>query len=153
MVEAAVPVPNGTAAVDMEAQQPVTEVRVDSLVVMQILQHVQDAVGSAGLAGQLLGMDVAGTLQVTNSFAFPAVTAEAEEGNARARQQYAQEMISKLGQVGADQNVVGWYQNVYLGSYVDKALLDAQVGYQQGGANDCNIVLVNGRMQKRDYRC
>ncbi|CCO26813.1 Eukaryotic translation initiation factor 3 subunit H Short=eIF3h [Rhizoctonia solani AG-1 IB] len=56
---------------DVEAEIPLASVELDGLVVMKIMKHSQESSNANGL---LVGIDLDGTLNVTNSFAMPNLT-------------------------------------------------------------------------------
>ena len=69
--------------------QPIEAVELDGLVVLKITKHCQQAL-PAFVTGQLLGLDIGSTLEVTNSFPFPtAERGEADEDSA----EYQMEMM------------------------------------------------------------
>src|SRR5690349_2127567 len=85
------------------------------------------------VSGQLLGLDIDSRLEVTNSFSYPSVSTADNDS-------YQLDMMRMLRSVNVDINTVGWYQSVYLGSYFDLGLLEAQWNYQRQIANSCVII-------------
>ena len=53
------------------------------------------------------------------------------------------EMMRRLRAVNVDHLHVGWYQSTYLGSFVNKALLDSQFSYQS--SIEESVVLIYGK--------
>ena len=52
------------------------------------------------------------------------------------------EMMRRLRAVNVDHLHVGWYQSTYLGSFVNKTLLDSQFSYQS--SIEESVVLIYG---------
>ena len=71
------------------------------------------------MAGQLLGLDNATTLEVTNCFPFPSRVENEESSESGA--DYQIEMMRYLRDVNVDSNTVGWYQ-VKIYFFFDKFL-------------------------------
>ncbi|XP_068747820.1 eukaryotic translation initiation factor 3 subunit H-like [Montipora capricornis] len=107
----------------------IDSVQVDGLVVLKIIKHCQDE-GSAGelVQGVLLGLIQNNKLEITNCFPFPSTRAgeDDEEDDVN----YQMEMMRRLRAVNVDHLHVGWYQSTYLGSFVNRTLLDSQFSYQ-----------------------
>lgn len=158
MVNAA-PVPQAQAATDIDSSTPLRTVRLDALVVLKIVKHCRQNYPQPGATGQLLGLDVKDVLEVTNSFSFPDAQDGEDAGAAsRAKTAHMHNMLSCLKEVGVDNNVVGWYQSAYLGTFLSSQLTDTQFAYQQQ-LNDRSIVLVHdlctshsGNLSLRAYR-
>jgi translation initiation factor 3 subunit H len=120
---------------------------------LKIVKHCQDALPQM-VTGSLLGLMVEnGVLEVTHAFPFPesssgkdksassdgliladddastnALTSSASaplEGY-----EFQLEMMRMLREVNVDNNCVGWYQAMYLGSYSNSNLLEHQWSYQ-----------------------
>jgi len=79
------------------------------------------------VTGQLLGLEIDGILQVTNSFPFP----NRAEEEADADTDYQVEMLRCLREVNVDHNTIGWYQSCYLGSFLNQSMIESQYTYQQ----------------------
>ena len=56
---------------------------------------------------------------------------------------YQMEMMRRLRAVNVDHLHVGWYQSTYLGSFVNRTLLDSQFSYQS--AIEESVVLIYGK--------
>jgi len=85
-------------------------VQLDALVVVKIINHAKDNLPDL-VTGQLLGLDVGNTLEVTNSFPFPnriGETEEETESEAMGGAEYQLEMMVRLREVNVDDNTVGW---------------------------------------------
>ncbi|OLL25903.1 Eukaryotic translation initiation factor 3 subunit H [Neolecta irregularis DAH-3] len=122
-----------TAALDVEGSGPFRSVQVDALVVMKIIQHGSHTFPAIA-TGQLLGLDSDGILQVT--YSFPHV---AEDPSVSSK--LSEDMMKCLEEVNIDNNIVGWYQSAYLGSYLNTGLVETQFQYQQK-VSDRTVVLV-----------
>lgn len=88
-------------------------VQLDGLVLLKLINHSKEAMPDV-VSGQLLGLDVGGKLEVTNSFPFPAGLSEEQSD------QYQIDMMRHLRTVNVDNNTVGWYQSAYLGTFFDQ---------------------------------
>ena len=113
-------------AMDSDA---ITQVQVDGMVLMKIVKHCKDnhAVNGSNAWGALLGMDMGGTLEVTNAFGLPGMRSERgdeEERTTKSSMQYMGEMLRLLHQVSADINPVGLYQGAFLGPFLNTAVVD-----------------------------
>ena len=95
-------------------------------VVLKIIKHCQQALPGF-VNGQLLGLDIGRTLEVTNCFPFPGKdSGETEDDSA----EYQMEMMRCLREVNVDNNTVGWYQSTYFSSFIDEACVETQFNYQ-----------------------
>jgi len=78
-----------------------------------------------------LGLDIGKCLEVTNCFPLPDFTDETEEESDQdARAEYQIEMMRRLREVNVDNNIVGWYQSAFLGSFFSDQMIKTQVNYQ-----------------------
>jgi len=121
---------------------------------MKIIKHCSQAFPTTA-TGSLVGMDVNGVLQITNSFAFPAVDAPAQDGHqdqysnlaaaaprAKANTAYQNEMIKFLREVNVDANNVGWYTSTSMGNFINGSTIENQVFYQKE-MNERTVALVH----------
>jgi len=81
------------------------------------------------VTGQLLGLDIGRSLEITNTFPFP--TADRGESNDEDLTEYQMEMMRCLREVNVDNNTVGWYQSTYFSSFIDEACVETQYNYQR----------------------
>lgn len=112
---------------------------------MQIIKHAKDFLPQV-VAGQLLGLDVADSLEVTYSFPLlpskpggstPDEQVE-EEATESMTADYTLEMLRHLRSINMDNNLIGWYQTTYLGTLIELdrnnrlnvQLIEAQFNYQ-----------------------
>lgn len=105
------------------------------------MKHSSEVQPSPAL-GLLIGIDLDGTLEISNSFPLPNANDDDDKsGKALARYQAA--MLRSLKEVQADDAVVGFYQSNSLGAFFKQSLLDMQAVHQEklrhGG-----IVIVHG---------
>ena len=96
-------------------------------VVLKIVKHCQQAL-PAFVTGQLLGLDIGRSLEVTNSFPFPA--SERGDSTDDDLADYQMEMMRCLREVNVDNNTVGWYQSTYFSSFIDESCVETQFNYQ-----------------------
>ena len=105
--------------------------------------------------GSIVGMDVDGILEITNSFPFPtpdAATAEAHQDTiqnlaaaaprTKANAAYQNEMIKFLREVNVDANNVGWYTSTSMGNFINSSLIENQYYYQKE-LNEQTVALVH----------
>ena len=92
---------------------PVTAVELDGGAALKIMTHCADA-SPGNAAGQLLGLDVGGNLDVTACFPFPRVGGEDDHEGAFAAEEgaeYQLDMMRVSRESNVDSNAVGWYQS------------------------------------------
>jgi translation initiation factor 3 subunit H len=108
--------------------------------------------------GSLVGMDVNGTLQITNSFPFPTADVAASDSHpndhmaasnlaaaaprSKANVAYQNEMIKCLREVNVDANNVGWYTSANMGNFINTSLIENQYYYQKE-INERTVALVH----------
>lgn len=96
--------------------------------------------------GQLLGMDVNDTLEITNCYPFMSqpggATGTSPEGQdlaafEREQQQYQRDMMWCVREVNVDHQVVGWYQSTgsQMGSFLSSQWIETQFNYQNNLSN------------------
>ncbi len=123
---------------------------------MKIVKHCSQAFPSTA-TGSIVGMDVNGTLQVTNTFPFPAVdlplTDSHHDSNtasnlaaaaprSKANTVYQTEMIKHLREVNVDANNVGWYTSANMGNFVTANMIENQFFYQKE-MNERTVAIVH----------
>lgn len=128
-----------------EPEEPVTAVHIEGLAALKIVKHCQESLPQM-VTGSLLGLTVGnGVLEITHAFPFPednqknasssAAAASVTDDLAHAAStmgghHFQLEMMKMLREVNVDNNCVGWYQCMYLGSYSTAALVENQLSYQ-----------------------
>jgi translation initiation factor 3 subunit H len=103
--------------------------------------------------GSLVGLDVNGVLEVTNSFAFPSAEPSATDSHQndassiaaaaprqKANATYQNDMIRHLKEVNVDANNVGWYISATMGNFVNLNFIENQIHYQKD--NTATVALV-----------
>ncbi|KAH7911967.1 hypothetical protein BJ138DRAFT_1149511 [Hygrophoropsis aurantiaca] len=115
--------------IDIEAEIPLTCVQLDGLVVTKILKHSREA-PSTTAHGLLLGLDLDGVLEVSNSFALPHHVSDDDDKSAKSIARYQASMLRSLKEVQGDDNVVGFYQATTLGAFFNQTLVDTQAIHQ-----------------------
>eukprot|EP00244_Chara_vulgaris_P009815 TRINITY_DN429_c1_g1_i1.p1 TRINITY_DN429_c1_g1~~TRINITY_DN429_c1_g1_i1.p1 ORF type:complete len:355 (+),score=68.83 TRINITY_DN429_c1_g1_i1:309-1373(+) len=118
------------AAAAAEQEMPLRVVRVDGLVALKIIKHCKECV-PALVTGQLLGLDIGSTLEVTNCFPFPNRGGEDDEDLDADGANYQLDMMRCLREVNVDNNTVGWYQSTYMGSFQTVELIETFLNYQE----------------------
>jgi len=110
------------------------QVELDGLVVLKIIKHVRENLPDL-VTGQLLGLDIKDTLQVTDCFPFPNKPQEREGTEEESEQlegaEYQIEMMRCLREVNVDNNTVGWYSSTYMGTFLNESTLETQFNYQE----------------------
>lgn len=136
---------------------------------MRIIKHSSQAFPSLA-NGALVGMDVNGQLQVTNSFPFPHASDSSSGDNydgqnqaaaaprSKANHAYQNEMIKFLREVNVDAQNVGWYLSTNMGNFVNLNTIENQYFYQKE-LNERTVTLVHdvsrssqGSLSLRAYR-
>ncbi|KAI8918234.1 hypothetical protein DFJ77DRAFT_454853 [Powellomyces hirtus] len=119
--------------------KPLYEVQLDALVVVKILKHCREHAPVIA-TGQLLGIDVAGSLEVTNCFPFTSKSHDDEGQDDMDGAEYQLQMLRCLRKLNYDANTVGWYQSTHLGSFWNQSLIETQYNYQKTFAQSVVIV-------------
>ncbi|OSX67430.1 hypothetical protein POSPLADRAFT_1176245 [Postia placenta MAD-698-R-SB12] len=114
-------------AIDIEAEISLTCVQLDGMVVTKIIKHSREAHGPAA-HGLVLGLDLDGTLEVSNSFPLPS---DEDDKSPKGVARFQAAMLRSLKEVQADDSVVGFYQAMTLGSFFNQTLVDTQAIHQE----------------------
>lgn len=132
--------------IDVEVEIPITSVQLDGMVVSKIIKHAGDARTATGL---LLGLDLDGTLEVSNSFPLPHGSNDEEDKASKANARYQGNMLRSLKEVQGDDSVVGSYLATNTGAFLNSTLVEMQAFHQerlrQGG-----IVVVHDVAQTKN---
>ncbi|OTA00529.1 Eukaryotic translation initiation factor 3 subunit H (eIF3h), putative [Trichoderma parareesei] len=131
---------------------PFQAVQIDALVILKIARHCSSTFPTVA-TGSLVGMDQNGTLEITNTFAFPTIDTSAADSHqndasnlaaaaprAKSNIAYQAEMIRHLKEVNVDANNVGWYTSATMGNFVTMPFIENQFYYQKD--NDKTVALV-----------
>jgi translation initiation factor 3 subunit H len=116
--------------VDIEVEIPVTCVQLDGMVVTKIVNHGRNTT-SGGAYGLLVGLDLDGTLEVSNCFPLPNRAFDDDEKAAKSTARYQASMLRSLKEIQADDSVVGFYQAISLGAFFSQSLLETQAIHQE----------------------
>lgn len=116
--------------IDIEADIPLTCVQLDGMVVTKIIKHAREA-PSTTAHGLLLGLDLDGTLEISNSFPLPHHSGDEADKNTKFIARHQSAMLRSLKEVQADDSVVGFYQATTLGAFFNQALVDTQAIHQE----------------------
>src|SRR5689334_21158646 len=121
---------------------------------MKVIKHCSTRFPTTA-TGSLVGMDVNGTLELTNCFPFPIVdlppeaqfeqqhfNSAAAAPRAKSNTAYQAEMIRMLREVNVDANNVGWYTSANLGNFVNMNFIENQYYYQKD-LNERTVALVH----------
>jgi translation initiation factor 3 subunit H len=124
---------------DLTSNTPIREVVIDGIAVMRITKHCNDCLPSM-VAGSLLGLDINGILEITYSYAFPNPKKEGSDEMDGA--EYQIEMLKMLREVNVDNNCVGWYQSMYLGTICTNDVVGYQYRYQSSEELSKNSIVI-----------
>ncbi|KAG2393628.1 hypothetical protein C9374_007159 [Naegleria lovaniensis] len=133
----------------MENAPHVSEVSIDAMVLLKMMNHCTEKV-PIQVAGQLLGLDNGGVLEITNCFPFPSYSDNlTEEERSDQDEKYQIEMLQGLSDVNVDNNTVGWYQSTYMDSFMNATTIANQYQYQRTLGNKRCIHLVFDPLRTR----
>jgi translation initiation factor 3 subunit H len=127
----------------IQTNKPIHAVHIDGLAALKVVKHCQESLPNF-VSGSLLGIEADGVLEITHSFPFPESRNDSKSDMAKSSSdptmdsdtpaldghEYQLEMMKMLREVNVDNNCVGWYQSMYLGSYSTSSLLENQLSYQ-----------------------
>lgn len=120
------PMPESPDSIDLfEGVEPVESVELEGVALLQIVKHCHESLPS-NVAGSLLGLENGKALEVTNAFPSPTSGDKRKEAD-----EYQIEMMKNLREVGMDNNKVGWYQSVAMGTFCTSAVIEYQFQYQK----------------------
>ena len=109
-------------------------------VVTKIVKHANSS--NSSVLGLLIGLDLDGVLEISNSFPLPNVSDD-EDKSSKSLSQYQKKMSDALKEVQADDAIVGFYQSNSMGAFFRQTLLDLQASHRSrlrhGG-----VVVVHG---------
>jgi translation initiation factor 3 subunit H len=131
--------------IDIEAEIPLTCVQLDGMVVTKIIKHAREAPSSTA-HGLLLGLDLDGILEVSNSFALPHHVGDEDEKSAKSTARHQASMLRSLKEVQADDSVIGFYQATTLGAFLNQTLVDT-LAIHQDKLRHGGIVIVHDLSQ------
>jgi translation initiation factor 3 subunit H len=161
----------------IEADAPVTSVKLEGLAALKIIKHCQESLPTM-VTGSLLGLMIEdGCLEITHAFPFPEPlddnrgdiikTGHDDDYNAKTiddeaaaldGHEYQLEMMKMLREVNVDNNCVGWYQSMYLGTHSTMSLLENQLAYQADLSPNAVVILydpmqtAHGQLVLKCYR-
>jgi len=116
--------------IDIEAEIPIEVVQLDGLVVSKIVKHGQESNGS--VTGLLVGIDLNGTLEVSNCFALPGgAIADGDEERQSRGARYQAAMLRALNDIQRDDQAVGFYQTCRFGSFLNSGFVELATRYSQ----------------------
>ncbi|KAF8349996.1 hypothetical protein F5887DRAFT_914015 [Amanita rubescens] len=148
--------PSMAKAIDIEAEIPNRVVQLDGMVVTKIIKHAREA-PSTTAHGLLLGLDLDGTLEVSNSFPLPQ---HSEDGDKSTKTiglhdhytRYQASMLRSLKEVQADDSVVGFYQATTMGAFFNQTLIDTQAIHQEKLRHGGIVITARGNASFRAFR-
>lgn len=148
-----------------EPKERVTCICLEGLALLKIVKHCQESLPTTA-SGSLLGLAVGGgVLEVTHAFPFPEPKSESQNNNNNNNKstldavigkdgdddnngddfleghEFQLEMMRMLREVNVDNNCVGWYQSMYMGSYSTTTMLENQLSYQTDLSPNAVVVL------------
>lgn len=123
----------------------IQEVVIDGLAALRIIKHCNENAPTP-VAGSLLGLDIGKTLEVTYSFSFPQPKTADSESNGDIDDldggEYQIEMMKMLRDVNIDNNCVGWYQSMYMGTICTNDVVNYQHSYQSSEELSENSIVI-----------
>jgi len=129
----------------LRIDEPIREVIISGLVTLKIIQHCRQHIPTR-VTGQLLGLDVNGILEITDSFVVPLRSEDDKEVDP----EYERKMLHTLREVNVDNISVGWYISTFLGQHLDLPdprnpdalpfLVNTQYSWQSGIPNSVVII-------------
>ncbi len=136
----------------IEKQVVVREVHIDGLAVLKLVRHCNESLPTM-VAGSLLGLDVDGILEVTYAYPFPASKSDGGGGRGEDSGEnnhrddidgndYQLEMMKMLREVNVDNNCIGWYQSMYLGTMFTSDVISCQYSYQSAEELSDNTIVI-----------
>ncbi|KAF2070631.1 hypothetical protein CYY_008055 [Polysphondylium violaceum] len=114
-------------------------VQIDGLVVLKIIKQCKEYLPDL-VPGQLLGLDIGTSLEVSNCFPFPNPR-DQEDENSESIAEYQLEMMRYLRDVNIDSNTVGWYTPTYLNSFFNESVIETQYNYQATINQKCVVIV------------
>ncbi|XP_065669947.1 eukaryotic translation initiation factor 3 subunit H [Hydra vulgaris] len=118
----------------------IESVQIEGLVALKIVKHCHEEGPGEIAQGDLLGLLVDKTLEVTNCFPRPR-----NEDDEYDDENYQIDMMRKLREVNVDHFHVGWYQSTCLGSFLNRNFVESQFHYQR--SIEESVVLVYDPLQ------
>ena len=106
------------------------------------MKHSSEAYPNTVL-GLLIGIDLDGTLEISNCFPLPQLNDE-DEKSSKSLSRYQASMLRSLKEVQTDDSLVGFYQSNTLGAFFKQSLVDLQA-IHQAKLRHGGIVVVHGR--------
>eukprot|EP01132_Coremiostelium_polycephalum_P003990 gene3990-4991_t len=114
-------------------------VQIDGLVVLKIIKQCKEYLPDL-VPGQLLGLDIGTSLEVSNCFPFPNPQQD-DDNNNESIAEYQLEMMRYLREVNIDSNTVGWYTPTYLNSFFNESVIETQYNYQATINQKCVVIV------------
>mmetsp|Transcript_21967 Transcript_21967/g.26490 ORF Transcript_21967/g.26490 Transcript_21967/m.26490 type:complete len:344 (+) Transcript_21967:37-1068(+) len=140
----------------IEADERVNAVHLEGIALLKIVKHCQESLPQM-VSGSLLGLSAGkGVLEITHAFPFPEAKNDYKSDFVKAPtddddgqddaaglegHEFQLEMMRMLREVNVDNNCVGWYQSMYLGSFSTSSLLENQLSYQTDLSPNAVVIL------------
>ncbi|PVU93784.1 hypothetical protein BB559_003162 [Furculomyces boomerangus] len=102
---------------------------IDPMVAFKIIKHAREH-HPRPVNGQVLGLEIEGTIEITNAFPVPT-----QYGNEEEATNYQIEMINIMQEVNMESNLVGWYTSSKMQNFMQRSYLDLHVSYQDSSAS------------------
>jgi len=112
-------------------------------VVSKIVKHGQETNGNA--TGLLVGIDLNGTLEVSNCFALPPGAADADEERQARSGRYQAAMLRALKDIQRDDQPVGFYQTCRFGAFLSGGFIE--LATRHGQLRHGGIAVIHGERQ------
>ena len=108
---------------------PIREVQLQSSVLLKIMKHCRDHTVKGN--GQLLGLEVNGSLQISNCYPVGTKFSEHDFIDEGDNTEYHLTMLRNLRKLNYEANSVGWYRSTFLGDHWDQSFIEEQFEYQK----------------------
>lgn len=106
-------------------------VKLEGTVLLKLIQHCQDTDTTA--IGQLIGLESANSLEITNCFALPSAGPQNLEN-------YSHRFREQLKELYFENSVIGWYQRSDEGAFLDISSIEYQYNMQTEIPNAVMVV-------------
>lgn len=114
---------------ELLVSKPIEKIHMDSLAVMKIVNHSRDYFPLPA-AGVLLGIDINGVLEITNSYcSIP--EGDVDQDDDASPEDLEKTMLANLAELGFDAQKVGCYRSIHMGSYWNQDLIETQLACQK----------------------
>lgn len=143
-------------------------VQIEGWILLKIIGHCNEYLPQQqAVSGQLLGLQIGSSVEITNCFATPNTVKIAFSNNIISTlvslqtpanaQKYQKDMLELLQKIRADNNSVGWYRSALNGAFLTSQTISGQFKHQSQQSSAVCIIYdptatKNGRLVIRAFR-